>query len=214
MKTLICTMGLPRSGKTTWATAFSRDHNVPVVCPDSVRLAIHGQAFIAEAEGYVWATVRAMVKALFLSGHEQIILDATNTFRKRRDEWQSREWRTVFVVFDRPAADCKRTAVENGRDYLLPVIDRMAAQWEPLGADEKAIVPLGATGRFPQGALDPVEDEGELRLAIAADQDAGVVRIGFGKPVAWLGLPRAEALQLADKIAWQARKLTRHDRKS
>lgn len=55
---------------------------------------------------------------------------------------------------------------------------------------------FGATGQHPLGQLDD-SDEGELRLGVAFDEVMGVVRIEFGKPVAWLGLPKQEAIQLA-----------------
>lgn len=60
---------------------------------------------------------------------------------------------------------------------------------------------LGATQRLPEGQLTP-EDKGELRLAVGR-RDGNVV-IDFGKPVAWLGLPPATALQLADSITSHA----------
>jgi hypothetical protein len=65
---------------------------------------------------------------------------------------------------------------------------------------------LGATGRFPLGKLTP-EDEGELRFAIAAAPQTKTVILDFGKPVAWLGLPRADALALADMLKKKAEEL-------
>lgn len=55
---------------------------------------------------------------------------------------------------------------------------------------------LGATGRFPEGKVDET-DEGELRLALTADVRQGVVRLAFGKPVAWFALPADRARALA-----------------
>jgi 8-oxo-dGTP diphosphatase len=66
---------------------------------------------------------------------------------------------------------------------------------------------LGATGMFPKGKIDP-NDEGELQLAIAADLDNGVVRVDFGKPVAWLGLPPDEARTLGQMLIDKANQLT------
>jgi predicted kinase len=132
-KTLICCVGLPRSGKSTWARA----QGYPMVNPDAVRLAIHGHAFIANAEPFVWATSHAMVRALFLAGHDIVILDATNTTRKRRDEWRSEEWDTRFKLFDEAAEVCTVRAERGGRPDLVPVIARMAAQFEPPQDDEE-----------------------------------------------------------------------------
>lgn len=130
---LIATVGLPRSGKSTWA----RSQSYPIVNPDSIRLALHGQRYWAPAEPFVWAMAKAMVRALFLAGHRHVILDATNMSRKRRDEWQSEEWGTFFKLFCETALVCKERAKATGQDDLLPVIDRMAAESEPLGEDEQ-----------------------------------------------------------------------------
>lgn len=67
---------------------------------------------------------------------------------------------------------------------------------------------LGETGEFPYGKLDG-SDEGELRMAIAADPKHGVVRIEFGKPVAWLGLPTVHARGLAAMLIEKADELDR-----
>jgi predicted kinase len=130
-KILICTVGLPRSGKTTWA----RRQAYPVVNPDAIRLAIHGQAFVSRAEPLVWATAKYMVRALFLAGHDRVILDATNTTRKRRDEWRTDEWATFFKYIGTSHEECYERAGE-GSD-LIPVITRMALNFEPLGDDEE-----------------------------------------------------------------------------
>jgi hypothetical protein len=67
----------------------------------------------------------------------------------------------------------------------------------------------GATGDHPQGKLN-ANDEGGLRMAIAADPKNSIVRVEFGKPVAWLGLDKATALALADSIRQNAEKLSTH----
>ena len=131
-KILIAMVGLPRSGKTTWALSQAW----PIVNPDSIRLAIHGQRFISRAEPFVWATAKTMVRALFLAGHKIVILDATNTRRRLRDEWQSKDWATFFKVIDTGAEICLERAAEQSDAEIVPVIERMAAQYEPLGHDE------------------------------------------------------------------------------
>jgi hypothetical protein len=55
---------------------------------------------------------------------------------------------------------------------------------------------FGATGTFPQGHLND-DDQGALKLGIAYDKLDGIVRIEFGKPVAWLGLPPPQAIEFA-----------------
>ena len=126
--TLIMTVGLPRSGKSTWA----RTQKVPIVNPDSIRHALHGQPFVPQAEPYVWAIAHTMVAALFLAGHETIILDACNTSSKRRDPWESNLWETETVLFPMTADGCRTRALKDGREDLLPIIERMAAEWDDL----------------------------------------------------------------------------------
>lgn len=67
---------------------------------------------------------------------------------------------------------------------------------------------LGATGRFPYGKAG-ADDEGELRMALATDRANGIVRIIFGKPIAWIGLPAREARQLAAMLNEKADEIER-----
>lgn len=139
---LILTVGLPRSGKSTWARA----KGVPVVCPDSVRLALHGQEYEPLAEPFVWAAVKLFVRSLFGAGHRTVILDACNVTRKRRDEWRNAEWETFFVPFGATAEECIRRAEvqfraedrdgSEGARRLYEVILRMGKEQEQLGDDE------------------------------------------------------------------------------
>lgn len=130
---LIATIGLPRSGKSTW----SRLQGYPIVCPDEIRLALHGLRFAAVAEPFVWAIAKVMVRALFGAGHNFVILDACNTTRKRRDEWQSpEEWTVRFRSFIESVDTCLNRAEAAGDSGLFPVITRMAEQFEPRADDE------------------------------------------------------------------------------
>lgn len=63
--------------------------------------------------------------------------------------------------------------------------------------------PIGATGTHPMGQISD-DDEGGLKMAVAYDKLDGLVRIEFGKPVAWLALPPPDAMQLARLLAKHA----------
>jgi hypothetical protein len=72
---------------------------------------------------------------------------------------------------------------------------------------------LGATGKFPQGKLNP-DDEGELTFAIT--EENGAVVVNFGKEVKWIGLDPALALTVAASLvehatAIQEREAARRD---
>lgn len=66
----------------------------------------------------------------------------------------------------------------------------------------------GATGDMPHGKCND-DDQGGLRVAIGIDR-SGVLRVDFGKPVAWLGLDKATALALADNIRKHAERMAIH----
>ncbi len=65
---------------------------------------------------------------------------------------------------------------------------------------------LGPTGKWPRGTADP-SDDGELRLALAVDRANGIIRVEFGTPVAWIGLPTTEARQFAALLLKKADEL-------
>ena len=126
---LILTVGLPRSGKSTWA----QEQKCPIVSPDSIRLALHGKPYIQEAEGFVWATAYLMAKALFLAGHTRVIIDATNNTIKRRKAWADKfkGTRIILKEFKTSKEECILRARKDHREDLIPVIERMAQQQEP-----------------------------------------------------------------------------------
>lgn len=68
-----------------------------------------------------------------------------------------------------------------------------------LGIEER----LGATGQYPHGKLND-DDEGEIKIAIAADYASNVVRIEFGKPIAWMGLTGDQAKAIGDLLIAKA----------
>ena len=125
--TLILTVGLPRSGKSTWA----RSTGLPMVNPDSIRLAIHGKPYAPEHEERVWQSALLMVRSLFIAGHTKVVLDATNLLEFRRIEWYSPKWDTRLVVFKTPIDVCIQRAKDSKTEYLIPAIERMAAQMDP-----------------------------------------------------------------------------------
>lgn len=129
---LILTVGLPRSGKTTWAVKS----RLPIVCPDAIRLALHGQRYIPELEPRVWDFAYMMVRSLFNAGHDKVVLDACSITRKRRDQWNNSAWETRFKVFTLAPALCMDQAERDKRKDLFDVIRRMADDREPLTPEE------------------------------------------------------------------------------
>ena len=137
-KTLIATVGLPYSGKSTWARA----QRLPMVSPDAVRLALHGQRYEPCAEEMVWATTFVMLRALFKAGHNVVIFDATNVSRKRRDRLRQamKEFEMgvlCFKLFEENATECTARALALGDAAIVAVIERMDDEFEGLSVDER-----------------------------------------------------------------------------
>lgn len=136
MRKLLITVGLPRAGKSTWAIKQWKAHGIPIVEPDAIRLALHGRKFMKEAELHVWAITRTMVEALFLAGHDTVILSATLIQRVHRDVWKSDKWIREWILFDAPLETCIERARLSEQEDLVPIIERMAARFEPIQRDE------------------------------------------------------------------------------
>lgn len=138
MKTLIVLVGLPRSGKTTWA--FSIGPSYPVVSPDAIRLALHGQRFITESEPLVWVMAEYMAKSLFFAGHKTVIIDGCHVSKKRRDFWREKfekiGYEVCFKVIETGTEECIKRAKLDSDDAILSVIERMVDNWEPLDEEE------------------------------------------------------------------------------
>ena len=82
--TLYLTIGLPRSGKSTWAESTGW----PIVNRDSIRYAIGDSIRYFEEEERVNKIENVMVKALFCAGHKNVIVDATHLKQKYVDRWE------------------------------------------------------------------------------------------------------------------------------
>ena len=130
---LILTIGLPQSGKSTWA----KTTGFPIVNLDAIRLALHGKPFIQASEPMVWTLALYMVKALFLAGYAKVVVDATNLTPKHRQRWESNEWWRSYKVFDTDKDECIRRAKKDGREDLIPVIERMAEEIDLKSIKEK-----------------------------------------------------------------------------
>jgi len=126
MEKLILTVGLPKSGKSTWAKEYSGEHNVPMVNPDSIRYALHGEKYIQSYEDEVWHIAKVMTDALFLAGHKEIIIDATNINDQARSIWESGDREIEYKNFEVSKEECIERAEEEGDYEIIPIISSMA----------------------------------------------------------------------------------------
>ena len=140
-KRLIAMMGLPRSGKSTIGSKLSRENGFPIVSRDAIRLVLHGQRYVSQAEPWVKSFSRYMIEALFEAGHQTVLYDETNYSRAARRALCDSKWKTVFYPVLTSPEVCKERAIKTNQADLLPVIDEMCSRYEPLGEDEEAYEP-------------------------------------------------------------------------
>lgn len=147
MARLAIMCGLPLSGKSSYARVISREEGFTVICPDDVRLALHGRDYHQAAEGFVWASCELMARALLLGEHA-VLIDATNTTQKRRAQWAriASEFGIELeaYVMDTSAETCKERADMANKPHMNEIIDRMAQQWEPVREEGLKVAWTGA----------------------------------------------------------------------
>lgn len=136
MNKLIVTVGLPRSGKSTWSKKFSEKMGAPIISEDAIRLAIHGVPFLPETEDFVKVFAVYMIKALFNAGHEIVIADDVHIFKRERENLNRDTWQTYYKVFDTSKEECLTRAINSGKLYLIDVIKEMDSLFEPLTFEE------------------------------------------------------------------------------
>lgn len=84
-------------------------------------------------EPMVWGVAHTMVEALFEAGHDDVTLDATNHTARRRVEWESDAYVIKYHEVPTSMSVCIERAKETKQDYLVPIIERMCQQYEPVG---------------------------------------------------------------------------------
>src|ERR1700687_4157719 len=137
MKKLICCIGLPGSGKTTWARSqLGHRAFVVRVNKDAIRtqLKLTGWRWSPEQERDVLPIRDKQINQAFEAGAEIVISDDTNFGRKHkvRLEQLARENGATFEIkrFDTPIEECiRRDAQRTGKAHVSEaVIRKMAAQ--------------------------------------------------------------------------------------
>ena len=125
-------VGLPRSGKTTYAERYKGSW--AIISADQLRYLVYGQRFCAVGEDLVWAIRKVALKMLLEQGMD-IVIDETNATKVRRkaiiDVVKKYDYTIEFVVINTSAEVCIQRAEAEGDKYIIPIIERMEAQFEP-----------------------------------------------------------------------------------
>lgn len=132
MNRLIMTVGLPRSGKTTWA----RSTGLPVLDIDAVWIALGNKGtpdYSPKQAETVAVLTRTMIQSLFFSGNNQIILCSCFLTRGEREFWADPSWVRLFKVFDTPYETCKERSI--GGEWLKD-LEYKNKSFQPLTPEE------------------------------------------------------------------------------
>jgi predicted kinase len=74
---LICTFGIPGSGKSTWARAFAARSGYVRICPDDIREEITGNVSDISKDNVIWDLAYERIEKA-LESRNHVIFDATN----------------------------------------------------------------------------------------------------------------------------------------
>ena len=134
---LYFTVGLPRSGKSTYCNNFVRIYDKvavakprTIVCQDDIRIAL-GTVYNRWLEPLVYSTAQTMTRSLLHRGFD-VIIDETNTSLFSLVRIFDIDNQAAPVVFRTSQTVCEQRARDSDRDYLLPVIARLAPQLDRL----------------------------------------------------------------------------------
>lgn len=138
MPNFVMTIGLPGSGKSTWAQEYIKNcPNSVIVSSDAIREELWGDANDQQNPSIVFETMFQRTVAALKEGKD-VVYDATNLVAKTRKATLARVRAAVGDIFFYAAAvfvacpisECKRRQL--GRDRKVPeeVIDRMVRQFQ------------------------------------------------------------------------------------
>jgi predicted kinase len=136
-KVIVVMVGLPRSGKSTWVKENQMGR--AVVSADDLRYIVYNERFNAEKEDEMWK-VRGAALQMLMNYGVNIIIDETNTTKKRRSPIigmaKIKGYKVVACVVTTSKEICLDRAKALNDDAIIPTIERMAAQYEPVTNDE------------------------------------------------------------------------------
>jgi predicted kinase len=125
---VIVLVGLPGSGKSTWAEA----QGITVLSSDGVRALLADDVANQQIHDDVFATMRYVLRKRLRLGARATILDATNLLPAHRRPWvklaQSLGAAVEAVYFDTPVEECQRRNAARARVVPAEVIDAMAGK--------------------------------------------------------------------------------------
>jgi len=133
---LVLLVGLPGSGKSTWA----RQQGTAVISTDDIRFLLSDDASNQLIHSHVFATVRFLLRRRLELRRPVTYLDATNTTRHERRAYirlgQMFDASVEAIFFDTPLEVCKER--NRNRERVVPewAMDSLAARLVPPSVEE------------------------------------------------------------------------------
>lgn len=117
-------VGITHSGNSTHcASAYPGAIRVSL---NAVRLALFGTLDCSkEDNATVILVAKAMVRSLFLAGHQHVALDAMNLSKFHRDFWKDENWTRDFCVMPCDAEISRARIIKNANGNLTPYHKRL-----------------------------------------------------------------------------------------
>jgi oligoribonuclease NrnB/cAMP/cGMP phosphodiesterase (DHH superfamily) len=167
-------------------------------------LVIEGAAILRDQQNTVDGLVSHAVE-VEVQGHKVLCVNATTLVSETAGELaKGRPFGMTWFESDKNERIYSLRSDDNGVD-----VGEIAKFYGGGGHKRSSgftVPATGASGLFTKGQAGE-HDEGEIKIAIAADVHAGLVHIDFGKPVAWIGLPKSEAEHCGRMILSKASQL-------
>jgi predicted kinase len=178
MSTVYITIGVPASGKSTWARENADDLNAVIVCRDDIRIMQglkHG-----ENEQLVTEAHRAMIEGLILEGKNVIVAD-TNAVKKFRNQLikfchqhgADVELVPFWVSLDEAILRDSNRKERVGADVVRKMYETLSGQWEELGRQSATGLPVQSYKDYSHGDRD---------AAIVVDIDGTVAKMNGRSP--------------------------------
>jgi len=135
--TLYITVGLPGSGKSTYAKNFIKDKDVEYLSSDELRAKFGSGETDQTCTNQVFAHIKRTVDE-FLKDGKNVLVDATSVNRKERSDYiktaKKYDAKVVDIVFKMDRQSLiernKKRGEQGGRVVPTFVIDKMLAKYE------------------------------------------------------------------------------------
>lgn len=126
MSSLTFLVGLPRSGKSTFAESWRLENpNRVILSGDDFRHAVYNQRFSIVGDELVRACLITAARAMLYQGRD-VLIDETNTSTTHQLQILAIDPKAKCYYINMNPEICKQRAIECNQQDLLPSIDRMA----------------------------------------------------------------------------------------